>query len=89
MGDRRTREGTELSGVRRQRSQHLSISAAKIDTNLLFPAVLVGTAGQLREPGKSVNMYDDYFARKRFAFDLAPRLQIPRGSVFKSRSIKS
>ena len=53
----------------------LSISANKIDTHLLFS----GSAwweplGAYGEPGKSRNMYDDYFAKE----DTAPLLRIPR-----------
>ena len=44
----------------------LSISAAKIDTNLLLAGSLWWEPlGGYAEPGKSVNMYDDYFAQKK------------------------
>ena len=44
----------------------LSISAAKIDTNLLVAGSLWWEPlGGFAEPGKSVNMYDDYFAQKK------------------------
>lgn len=44
----------------------LSITANKIDTNLLFSGSLWWEPlGNYGEPGKSVNMYDDYFARKK------------------------
>src|SRR6185503_3600323 len=44
----------------------LSISAAKIDTNLLVAGSLWWEPlGGYAEPGKSVNMYDDYFAQKK------------------------
>ena len=44
----------------------LSISANKIDTKLLFSgSVWWEPLGAYGEPGKSVNMYDDYFARKK------------------------
>jgi hypothetical protein len=44
----------------------LSISATKIDTNLLLSGSLWWEPlGSYGEPGKSVNMYDDYFARKK------------------------
>jgi len=44
----------------------LNISAAKIDTHLLFSGSLWWEPlGNYGEPGKSVNMYDDYFARKK------------------------
>ena len=44
----------------------LSISAAKIDTKLLFSGSLWWEPlGHYAPPGKSVNMYDDYFAEKK------------------------
>jgi TolA-binding protein len=44
----------------------ISISAAKIDTNLLLSgSVWWEPLGMYGEPGKSVNMYDDYFAKKK------------------------
>jgi len=44
----------------------LSISAAKIDTNLLFSGSLWWEPlGNYAPPGKSVNMYDDYYAQKK------------------------
>jgi len=44
----------------------LSITANKIDTNLLFSGSLWWEPlGDYGEPGKSVNMYDDYFAKKK------------------------
>ena len=44
----------------------LNISAAKIDTNLLFSgSVWWEPLGNYAEPGKSRNMYDDYFASKK------------------------
>jgi hypothetical protein len=44
----------------------LSITANKIDTNLLFAGSLWWEPlGNYAEPGKSVNMYDDYFAKKK------------------------
>jgi TolA-binding protein len=44
----------------------LSITANKIDTNLLFSGSLWWEPlGGYGEPGKSVNMYDDYFAKKK------------------------
>ena len=44
----------------------LNISAAKIDTNLLLSgSVWWEPLGEYAEPGKSVNMYDDYFAKKK------------------------
>ena len=44
----------------------INISAAKIDTNLLLSGSLWWEPlGGYAEPGKSVNMYDDYFAQKK------------------------
>jgi len=44
----------------------INISAAKIDTNLLLAGSLWWEPlGGYSEPGKSVNMYDDYFAKKK------------------------
>jgi len=44
----------------------INISAAKIDTNLLTSgSVWWEPLGRYAEPGKSVNMYDDYFAQKK------------------------
>ena len=44
----------------------INISAAKIDTNLLVSgSVWWEPLGRYGEPGKSVNMYDDYFAKKK------------------------
>ena len=45
----------------------LNISASKIDTHLLFSSsVWWEPLGPYGEPGKSRNMYDDYFASKKF-----------------------
>src|SRR6185503_11838777 len=44
----------------------ISISASKIDTNLLFAgSIWWEPMGGFGVPGKSVNMYDDYFAQKK------------------------
>jgi hypothetical protein len=44
----------------------INISAAKLDTNLLTSGSLWWEPlGKYGEPGKSVNMYDDYFAQKK------------------------
>ncbi len=44
----------------------INVSAAKIDTKLLVAgSVWWEPLGRYGEPGKSVNMYDDYFARKK------------------------
>ena len=44
----------------------MNISASKIDTHLLLSgSVWWEPLGNYGEPGKSVNMYDDYFAQKK------------------------
>ena len=44
----------------------INISAAKLDTNLLASgSVWWEPLGAYGQPGKSVNMYDDYFAKKK------------------------
>jgi hypothetical protein len=44
----------------------INISASKLDTNLLVSgSVWWEPLGRYAEPGKSVNMYDDYFAKKK------------------------
>ena len=62
----------------------LNISANKIDTHLLFSgSVWWEPLGPYGEPGKSRNMYDDYFAsNKTFAFESVPRLRDPARTVF-------
>ena len=66
VGDRRNIEGTELSGIRRQRSQYAEYHC-KQDRYL---AACCGSLwweplGDYGSPGKSVNLYDDYFAQKK------------------------
>jgi len=49
----------------------INVSASKIDTNLLTSGSLWWEPlGGYGEPGKSVNMYDDYFAKKKFRIRL-------------------
>jgi serine dehydratase beta subunit len=61
----------------------LHISASKIDTHLVGSgSVWWEPLGPYREPGKSRNMYDDYYSSKTPAFDLAPRLRDPARTVF-------
>ena len=44
----------------------INVSAAKIDAHLLFSGSLWWEPlGRYAEPGKTVNMYDDYFAKKK------------------------
>jgi hypothetical protein len=61
----------------------LSISANKIDTNLLLAGSLwwepLGNYGQ---PGKSVNMYDDYFAEKKVRIRLGTSVTRSREDRF-------
>jgi hypothetical protein len=69
----------------------LSISANKIDTNLLVSGSLWWEPlGPYGEPGKSRNMYDDYFASRKVRIRIRYLVyKIPGGPFFKSRSIKS
>ena len=69
----------------------LNISATKIDTHLLVSgSVWWEPLGAYGEPGKSRNMYDDYFASKKVRIRIGTSFtQIPGGPFFKSRSIKS
>ena len=69
----------------------LSISANKIDTHLLLSgSVWWEPLGPYGEPGKSRNMYDDYFASQDVRIRIGTRVyEIPGGPFFKSRSIKS
>ena len=69
----------------------LNISANKIDTHLLFSgSVWWEPLGAYGEPGKSRNMYDDYFASEQGAHPDRHRVYaIPGGPFFESRSIKS
>ena len=61
----------------------LSISANKIDTHLLLSgSVWWEPLGDYGEPGKSRNMYDDYFASGRFAFASGPHSHDPVRTVF-------
>jgi hypothetical protein len=53
----------------------LNISATKIDTKLLVAgSVWWEPFGAYAEPGKSVNMYDDYFAKKKVRIRLGTSL---------------
>ena len=69
----------------------LSISANKIDTHLLLSgSVWWEPLGAYGEPGKSRNMYDDYFASNKVRIRLGHRVhEIPGGPFFESRSIQS
>ena len=69
----------------------LNISTVKIDTHLLFSGSLWWEPlGNYGEPGKSVNMYDDYFAAEKGSHSTWYLVyKIPRRPFFKSRSINS
>ena len=68
----------------------INISAAKIDTHLLASGSLWWEPlGKYGEPGKTVNMYDDYFAKKGSHSNWYIVYTKPGGPFFKSRSIKS
>jgi hypothetical protein len=68
----------------------LNISVNKIDTHLMFSgSVWWEPLGPYGEPGKSRNMYDDYFASKSSHSNWYRVYTIPGGPFFRSRSIKS
>jgi hypothetical protein len=68
----------------------LSISAAKIDTNLLFSGSLWWEPlGGYAEPGKSVNMYDDYFAQKKVRIRLGTSFTRSREDRFSNLDTSS
>jgi hypothetical protein len=61
----------------------LSISANKIDTNLMGAgSVWWEPLGGYSEPGRSVNMYDDYFAQKKVRIRLGTSFTISREDRF-------
>jgi hypothetical protein len=61
----------------------LSITANKIDTNLLFSgSVWWEPLGPYGEPGKSRNMYDDYFASKKVRIRLGTAFTRSRENRF-------
>ena len=61
----------------------LSISANKIDTNLMGAAsVWWEPLGSYSEPGRSVNMYDDYFAQKKVRIRLGTSFTMSREDRF-------
>ena len=69
----------------------LNISSNKIDTHLLLSgSTWWEPLGPYGEPGKSRNMYDDYFASKTSSHSTWYRVyEIPGGPIFEPRSIKS
>ena len=68
----------------------LSISANKIDTHLVLAgSVWWEPLGAFGEPGKSRNMYDDYFSSDKVRIRLGSCIHaIPGGPFFKSRSVE-
>ena len=91
VGDRRTGEGTELSGVRRQWSQYLEyLGCEDRYASAVFRQPLVGTAGALR-PTRQITQH----VRRLFLLQGCPHssghlvYEIPGGSLFESRSIES
>jgi hypothetical protein len=68
----------------------LSISAAKIDTNLMFSGSLWWEPlGGYSEPGKSVNMYDDYFAQKKVRIRLGTSFTRSKEDRFSNLDVSS
>jgi hypothetical protein len=68
----------------------LNVSATKIDTNLLYSgSVWWEPLGAYGEPGKSRNMYDDYFAQDNTRIrDRRRTHELARGPFLESRSIE-
>ena len=61
----------------------LSITANKIDTNLMGAgSVWWEPLGGYSEPGRSVNMYDDYFAQKKLRIRLGTSYTVSREDRF-------
>jgi len=68
----------------------LSISAAKIDTNLMGSgSIWWEPLGGYSEPGKSVNMYDDYFAQKKVRIRLGTAFTMSREDRFSNLDVSS
>jgi hypothetical protein len=68
----------------------LSITANKIDTNLMGSgSVWWEPLGGYSEPGKSVNMYDDYFAQKKVRIRLGTAFTISREDRFSNLDTSS
>lgn len=71
-------------------SNTLSISANKIDTNLLVAgSVWWEPLGNFSVPGKSVNMYDDYFAQKKVRIRLGTSFTRSREDRFSNLDVSS
>ena len=91
LGQRRTRERVELSGVRRQRSQYPEyLGQQDRHASGVFRQRLVGTDGSLRGT-RQVTQHVRRLLRHQEGSHANRYVvhQIPGGSVFKSRSIKS
>ncbi len=68
----------------------LSISAAKIDTNLMFSGSLWWEPlGNYAPPGKSMNMYDDYFAQKKVRVRLGTSFTTSKEDRFSNLDVSS
>ena len=68
----------------------LSISAAKIDTNLMFSGSLWWEPlGNYAPPGKSMNMYDDYFAQKKVRIRLGTSFTTSKEDRFSNLDVSS
>jgi hypothetical protein len=68
----------------------LSISAAKIDTNLMFSGSLWWEPlGSYAPPGKSMNMYDDYFAQKKVRIRLGTSFTTSKEDRFSNLDVSS
>jgi hypothetical protein len=91
VGQWRADKGSELSGVRRQRSQYPEYLRDQDRYQfIVFRQCLVGTAWRLRTTTRARNMYDDYFRVGQTAYSAGDRVyQISRRPVFKSRPVES
>jgi hypothetical protein len=68
----------------------INISAAKIDTNLLTSgSIWWEPLGMYGEPGKSVNMYDDYFAKKKVRIRLGTSFTNSKEDRFSNTDISN
>ena len=68
----------------------LSITANKIDTNLMGSGtVWWEPLGGYSEPGRSVNMYDDYFAQKKVRIRLGTSFTVSREDRFSNLDTSS
>jgi len=68
----------------------LNIASTKIDTHLLFSgSIWWEPFGGYSEPGKSVNMYDDYFAQKKIRIRLGTSFTRSREDRFSNLDTSS